>query len=387
MAFKRRLKFDKRIKHKRKMNILYILVFIALASFGVGYSYISTQLNVNGTANVTAASWDVHFDNLNVTEGSVTATTPADITSDTTVEFAATLEEPGDFYEFTVDVTNQGSMDAMIDDFSISPTLTTAQAKYLEYQITYSDGAPLANKQELKAGLTETLKVRFSYIENSDKTNYPTEDQTFTVSFTADYTQADNTAIEIVHPVTKYTVNVISSDDNVRIGYAIPSTITQYSTAAEALAAIRNLVSDESVSFYIKNVMYGGIVKESYVEFIVTETMANNNSGMTAGTYTLRGLDTYDENASSTNYCKSEFYDETAGKCSSPYYISNKKVLLKAFGSSNCQVYDFDDIIDCNVESIRVYSAASHVYAGGNYSSGYWNCSVYDDGLSGCYNH
>ncbi len=200
MAFKRRLEFDKRIKHKKRMDRLFILVIVCFAFLGIGYSYISTSLNINGTANVTAASWDVHFDNLNITDGSVTATTPADITSDTTVEFAATLEEPGDFYEFTVDVVNSGTMDAMIDDFGISPELTSDQQKYLEYTVTYSDGVELEEKQELKQGTTETLKVRFSYIENEDKTNYPTEDQTFTIEFTVTYTQATEDATEVIHP-------------------------------------------------------------------------------------------------------------------------------------------------------------------------------------------
>ena len=199
MAFKRRLKFDKRIRFQKKMNIIYILLFIVLASTGIGYSYIKSNLNINGTANVTAARWDVHFTNLNVTTGSVTATTAASITDPTTVTFAATLDEPNDFYEFTVDVTNQGTMDTMIDSFSISPTLTTAQKKYLEYTIVYSDGTSLENKQELKQGTSETIKVRFSYIENSDKTNYPTEDQQFTIEFTMTYTQADETAIDVEH--------------------------------------------------------------------------------------------------------------------------------------------------------------------------------------------
>ncbi len=216
MAFKRRLKFDKRIKHKKRMDRLFILVIVCFAFLGIGYSYISTSLNINGTANVTAASWDVHFDNLNVTTGSVTATTPADITSDTTVEFAATLEEPGDFYEFTVDVENGGTMDAMIDDFGISPELTSDQQKYLEYTITYSDGVELEEKQELKQGTTETLKVRFSYIENEDKTNYPTEDQTFNIEFTVTYTQANEDAIVLDHSFNGHSWGVIIA--NVRSG-------------------------------------------------------------------------------------------------------------------------------------------------------------------------
>ena len=97
-------------------------------------------------------------------------------------------------------MANDGTMDAMIDSFSISPTLTTAQAKYLEYTVSYSDGTPLANKQELKANTSETLKVRFSYIENSDKTNYPAEDQSFNIEFSMDYIQADGSEIAVGHP-------------------------------------------------------------------------------------------------------------------------------------------------------------------------------------------
>ena len=199
MAFKRRLKFDKRIRFQKQMSIMYILLFVVLASLGVGYAYIKSNLNINGTANVTAARWDVHFTNLNVTTGSVTATTAASITDPTTVTFAATLDEPNDFYEFTVDVTNQGTMDAMIDSFSISPTLTTAQEKFLEYTVTYSDGTALVDKQELKTNALETLKLRLSYKENDDKTNYPTTDQTFTINFSVDYVQADETSEEVEH--------------------------------------------------------------------------------------------------------------------------------------------------------------------------------------------
>ncbi len=202
MAFKRRLRFDKRIKFRKSMSIMYILLFVVLASLGVGYSYIKSNLNINGTANVTAANWDVHFANLNVTTGSVTASSPANITNTTTVEFAATLDEPEEFYEFTVDIVNNGTIDAMIDDYSIRPTLTTAQKKYLEYTVAYSDGVPLEYWQELKQGTTETLKVRFMYKKNDNTANYPTEDQSLNIVFTINYIQADGNEIPVKHPVS-----------------------------------------------------------------------------------------------------------------------------------------------------------------------------------------
>ena len=343
MAYKRRLKFDKRIKFKKKMDIMYILLLIVLASIGTGYAYIKSDLNINGTANVTAANWDVHFENLNVTAGSVTATTPADITDDTTVEFAATLEEPNDYYEFTVDVVNDGTMDAMIDSFSISPTLTTAQANYLEYTIEYSDGTPLVNEQELRQGTSETIKVRFSYIENSDKTNYPTTDQSFNIEFSVNYTQADGSEIEVDHPRTVYTVNTSSA---IQIGQAMPAGITQYDTAAEAMAAFSNR------PFYLKNVVHGGIVLDTCVEFVITSAMANANSGMTAGTYTLRGIDT-------------------------SYYDTNVATLISAFGSSRCT--DYTTYYKCSITDI-----SARVYKNGFVDAldDSWFCNVGDQGTS-----
>ena len=62
----------------------------------------------------------MHFENLAVTSGSVETTTPATIAADTTtINFEVKLEEPGDFYEFEVDMVNGGTIDAMISDYKI----------------------------------------------------------------------------------------------------------------------------------------------------------------------------------------------------------------------------------------------------------------------------
>ena len=336
MAYKRRLRFDKRIKFQKKMNIIYILLLIVLASIGTGYAYIKSNLYINGTANVTAASWDVHFENLQVTTGSVTATTPANITDDTTVEFSAELAEPNDFYEFTVDVANEGTMDAMIDSFSISPTLTTAQAKYLEYTVSYSDGTPLANKQELKADTSENLKVRFSYIENEDKTNYPTEDQTFTISFSVDYTQADSTAQSVGHPQMVYTIG----NTNTYIGQAIPGTITQYATAEEAMTAFERV-------FCLGHKLQNDIVSESYVNFTVLQNMVNNYPDMALGMYSIKGG-----------------VNET-DLITKPVYEANKEEMTRAFGSANCE--DNSTNYYCMISGLNVIAYPNgYVRASGN---------------------
>ena len=272
MAYKRRLRFDKRIKFRKSMSIMYILLFVVLASLGVGYSYIKSNLNINGTANVTAANWDVHFDNLLERESSTEEIGFSEITSDTTVEFEVILEEPNDFYEFTVDVVNEGTMDAMIDSFSISPTLTPAQAKYLEYSVTYFDNLELASNHELKSGEIETLRVRVSYKENSDKTNYPTEDQELTLELNVNYVQTSGEAI----PVRNYAYR--TNTNCVDIGDSVSSLGTTYNTP-EAL------ISATGKNIFLRHVIKNNVITRSDVGVFY------NNKYY----YLIGGGSTYDE--------------------------------------------------------------------------------------------
>ncbi len=116
--------------------------------------------------------------------------------------------------------------------------------------------------------------------------------------------------------------------------------------------------------YYLKHTIVDDIVTESYIEFVVTPEMAQANPGMTAGTYTLRGAGaTYNQSTSSYNN-------------DSPYYNTNKQVLLSAFGSSYCTDY-----------SPNVYCSVSGLYAEA-YSNGFVrvnDCRVPTGGDSLCY--
>ena len=156
---RRKLKF-----YRRKIN--YILTLsILIMIFTIGYAFLTTSININGTGYIDKAEWSVYFDSINVKTGSVTPTTAPSITDDTNITFGALLDNPGDFYEFTVNIVNDGTIPAMIEGYTITPTLTEEQANYFDFGVTYSDGAALASKQLLAAGATETLRVYFMYKE------------------------------------------------------------------------------------------------------------------------------------------------------------------------------------------------------------------------------
>ena len=192
------------MKLKQNKTQIYLLLIFSLALLiGVGYAALSATLKINGQTTINKASWDVHMENINVTSGSVTATTAPSLDStNTTVNFSVKLTNPGDFYEFTVKEVNKGTIDAMVS--TISKTgLTESQAKYLDYTVNYSDGTAVSEKQLLAANQKETIKVRVAFKKDLTAADLPTSDTTLNLNLSLSYQQADDSAVAIVHPICK----------------------------------------------------------------------------------------------------------------------------------------------------------------------------------------
>ena len=209
----------------RRKN-LNLFLFILLCSLGIGYAFLRTELQINGTATFNDARWNIYFDNLVVNPDSVelsTGNTAAVIsTSKTEVTYAVTLKEPGDFYEFTVDAVNSGTMDAMIDTITskMGGVDITSLPTYMEYFVTYSDGVELAPKQYLKAGETETYKVHIGFKKDISASDLTGQVENKTLSFGVTYIQADDTAVDVERltqasvPVTDTIYWALQDNDN-----------------------------------------------------------------------------------------------------------------------------------------------------------------------------
>ena len=114
-------------------------------------------------------------------------------------------------------------------------------------------------------------------------------------------------------------------------------------------------VKTNAEKYYLRHNVDNGIVIDSYAEFIVSASMAGSNSGMTAGTYILRGGDL------------------------GTSFSANKAALISAFGSANC--IDNTTNFTCstsaltadvdNEGNVQVGDAAGH-------------CDVNDSGISSC---
>ena len=192
----------KRKKKQTKILILTALLFVIT----IGFAALAAQLKIDGTVNVSKTSWNVHFENVDITPGSVTASTVPvtdDVNKNTTeITYAISFTKPGDFYEFTVDMVNSGTIDAMIDTlvnglFEVDGETTKTLPDYLESYIKYNDGVSIEQYQYLKANTSEKIKVRVAFRTDINPSDLPTtSSESMKLILKANFKQADNNAFD-----------------------------------------------------------------------------------------------------------------------------------------------------------------------------------------------
>ncbi|MBR7041927.1 MAG: hypothetical protein IKI04_00335, partial [Bacilli bacterium] len=200
-----------------------------------------------------------------------------------------------------------------------------------------------------------------------------------------------------LEPPSPY-VYAVNTED-VKIGQSIPNNITTYSTPEAAMAALKAAGGGTDYPFFLRHKFGDGTVwcatngtdnyciyetqsecnsavtdyfgsgfscqsqnytngvSESYIGFVVTPTMAANNTGMTAGTYYLRGGDN--------------------GRS----YNENKATLLSAFGSTYCS--DNSSNFYCGVSGLDAFANANGDVSAADGAAS--SCRVNSDGGSNCY--
>ena len=180
----------------RSMWVAVILLAIILI-MSIGFAAYTQTLTIGGTNDLTVkrAAWSVHWNTsynttgYNLSSGSQSIGTP-NVTA-TGVTFTTTLNEIGEFAEFTVQAQNDGTIDAQLTDITISG-LSAAQQAYTSVKVTY-DGTDYTSSQTglstaLNANDTKLVKIRVEYVEPATAGSLPTADQTITLTVSFDYT-------------------------------------------------------------------------------------------------------------------------------------------------------------------------------------------------------
>ena len=190
----KRLNFN--IKDRKVLYGILTIALVCVFTLTIAYAALNAVLTIQGTAQVTSADWDIHLANPKVTNGSATTNVPQ-IKTNSTMDFSTTLNMPGDFYEFTVDVVNAGSIDAMIENVVKNPELDASQKKYLNYEVTYQNGESITTNQTLVHGTTMPIKVRIEYRKDLIASDLPTGQVVLDLSLTLEYIQSDGTGTSV----------------------------------------------------------------------------------------------------------------------------------------------------------------------------------------------
>ena len=199
------------MRNRKKKN-KYMLILVIILAISIGYAAVSTTLKFTGTATVMKQSWDVHWSNPVVVEGSVNPSNVPVISEEqgdpnnTKLTWTANLKIPGEYYEFTVDTANSGTVDVMISN--ITSSISPALPDYIDFDIAYEDGQPLEINHKLAKATkngntiiptTEKLRVRVYYDPEKatlDTLNaIPQEGVSYTFTYNITYSKATNNAV------------------------------------------------------------------------------------------------------------------------------------------------------------------------------------------------
>ena len=151
---------------KKERNIIIFSLVGILVCMIVAYATLSTNLKTTGTSEITS-SWDIKI--TNVTQGVATgdaenAKTPTHDGLTATME--ANLYSKGDAMEYDVTITNNGTLDAKLDDI-----ITNTQNANSEAVIITFTGYKKGEVLESKTSKVVHVKIEYNPNYNGDETS------------------------------------------------------------------------------------------------------------------------------------------------------------------------------------------------------------------------
>ena len=191
-------------KSKNYVVFGVLALVVSLVAVSLAYAGFTQQLNINGSASVKSASWNVHFTNvaLGTPVGTAAWGTQPALNGATKIgDYTATLNAPGDTLSFDFDVENTGTFNATLDSITIGSPSCSGDANFTCSQITYklykkgtqnevtsvatADGDLTANGGKK----SYTLVLKFENLNNNNV--LPTSDVTVSgLSVVFNYTQS-----------------------------------------------------------------------------------------------------------------------------------------------------------------------------------------------------
>ena len=351
----------------RKKLIISIL-FLLIISIGVGYAAITSNLSIAGNTEIASNTWDIHFANLVVNENSVEATTPATInpSNNTSITYTVKLNRPKDFYEFTLDVVNDGTLPGKVSISTLSG-ITSEAENIVDYTVTYSNGNPVQVEDILNGGAIKSIKVKVYYNDDIDVSDLPSTNLNLTLTYTLQYVQSEEE--EMLNPRIRQLINddptcfpKYTGQVTDQVGRTVRASNVYYSNCGSLVNFVLNnmcwqmirTTETGGIRLVYNGESIGGKCVSTADHFGVVQTnnsfiVAMNSNYLYSPTFTYDVnnknfylTDSFLENWSSSTYESLKgFYTcrNTSGVCTTLYYIDGYVSDTEAYAST----YIIDD--------------------------------------------
>ena len=304
------------MSQKKKNNIIIGSLCAVVLLMVVGYAAFQSILNITGTSKV-SSNWNILITDIttkNIVGGASNASDPTG-KGTLTATFKTNLVSPGDSIEYDITVSNQGTLNAVLEKITLSDSNNPA-IKFTTSGLTEGDALNAGDSKVL------TVKVEYDSAVTSQPDNLKSE-----LSITLDYIQNDGTVVPTNNVVYRHTT------DSLKIGDSIEGieTTTDPSTLGKNYYLKHEIDSENKITAsYVcfvtdtEHCMQGG--RDYYVSNITLlqnqQTWFKNNGGSCTG-------DDYDFTCSNSNFSRITANDR-----------GNNYVYATA--SANCGAGNFD---------------------------------------------
>ena len=241
--------------YRNKKKIMIGILCIAVLIMVVVYAAFMTRLTINGTGNITS-TWNIEITSItsNITGTAYNITEPT--YSGTNATFNAGLIKPGDKIEYNITVTNNGSIDAIINTVDIKTTGS--------YVILYTIEG-IQNQERLASKGSKTFKIIVEF--DREATSIP-NDTTKEIIMNIECIQDDGQSLtpsdpNIDNEDTGLTlVQKILRDNTPQSDESIDFSKTSEEDGTKGLYYTNTNTEDGKTVYY-----YRGAVENNYVKF------------------------------------------------------------------------------------------------------------------------
>ncbi len=188
------------MEKQRRIKVLSLCAaIIAVIGLTIAFATLSTTLSVNGMSYLDAAKWGIKFENLSepsiVGEASVTGAAKIEESKAAEINnINVSLSTPGDSVTYTVDLVNEGDINAKIENIE-KTNLTEEQQKYITFTVKYKENdTELKIGDILSKGEVKPLVIKIEYRKDLESSDLPKSAQEINLSYKLDFVQTDDKA-------------------------------------------------------------------------------------------------------------------------------------------------------------------------------------------------